>query len=191
MLIPPGYVQVSVLTTNFVGHRCMSSTGYITTDSWTQANADDVSDTLAVPYKAWLSAEATFDGVRILVGSDGDPAVFESNSSAGPGSRHLDLAPPQTMGLIKKSTTLTGRKNRGRLFIHDVPDSQCDDAGNLNSTAVGLLQDIAIVWNSALGVGALISSPVILHSVVGAPTPITSMAAETKVATLRRRFPRS
>jgi hypothetical protein len=77
------------------------------------------------------------------------------------------------------------------LFIHDVPDSQCDDAGNLNSTAVGLLQDIAIVWDSAIGVGALVGDPVILHSVVGAPTPITSMVAETKVATLRRRYPRS
>lgn len=191
MLIPPGFVQVSVLTTNFVGHHCMSSTGYSTTDAWTQADADAVSDVLAVPYLAWLSAEATFDGVRILVGSDGDPAVFESNSSAAAGSRHLDLAPPQTMGLIKKSTTLTGRKNRGRLFIHDVPDSQCDDAGNLSSTAVGLLQDIANVWDSAIGVGALVGGAVILHSVVGAPTPITSMVAETKVATLRRRYPRT
>lgn len=190
MIVPPGFIALFVRFTNAVGHRCQSVMGYSITDVWTQAATDTASAFIAGSYKAQLNSGATFDGIHVLVGQDGDDLAFDSSSGSGNGARSGSLQAPQVQGLIKKTTGVSGRHGRGRLFIPDMFESQVDDSGNVDATGLARLNDIAGSLNSALGVGALIGNPVILHSDSTAPSLITGMAAEARVATLRRRFPR-
>jgi hypothetical protein len=95
---------------------------------------------------------------------------------------------PQTQGLIHKKTALAGRKNRGRMYIPDMEESQVNNNGLLNGSAVALLQDIADAWFGLTGADALIGAPQVLHEDASAPTEITAMTVETTVATQRRRY---
>lgn len=193
MQIPPGFIVVFARFRNAVGHRCQSAVGYEVNDVLDGTDAGQISSHLSGPYRAQLNSGGAFDGVHILIGNDGDPGVLDSVTGAGVGARSLALSPPQVNGLIFKHTPLGGRHNRGRLYVPDMAESQIDDSGNCNVTAVGLLIDIAAAWLSIPG--AVTSGKVVntrlMHNNSLTPTSITEMGAVVKCATLRRRYPRS
>jgi hypothetical protein len=190
IVVPPGFIEVLIRYTSTVGHRCQNVMGYAITDAWDQTATDTISADIAVPYKAQLSESSQFVGVKVLVGNDGPNPEFESTAGAGPGTESDSVCGPQVQGLLHKSTGLAGRKFRGRCFIPDMHEVNVDDSGGINSGGLGLLNGIANVLDSALGVGALIDHSVILHPAGTDPTPITAMFAENHVATLRRRYKR-
>ena len=187
----PGFAEILVFTTNIDGHRCQNSMGYSIDPGVDQTTADAVSDALSVPYKAQLSANSYFNGVRIIVGADGPESEFDSVSSAGVGGRSGDFESPMVQGLIRKSTAFAGRKYRGRMYIPDMADSQVDYNGNVNSAGQTLLQGIADGWMGLNAIDALLLLPQLLHTAeVLAPTEVTSLLVENKVATQRRRYNR-
>lgn len=191
VLIPPGFGQLIVSMTSVRSpHVCRNIYGWELTDALDQSQADDWSDNLAAAYKPLMNSGSSYIGLRILEGQDGgDPIEWNSNSSAGAGTTSGDLTAPQVMFLIKKTTALSGRHNRGRTFVIDPKESQVQDDGSLTSGAVSALATMA---------NAVYSSPpspqtglmCILHSTSQAPTPVATFAGEAKVATLRGRFPR-
>lgn len=189
MIVPPGFIAVFARFTNQSGHACENVMGYSHTGTWNQTETDSVSDALAAPYKAQLGTGSRYNGVHILVGNDGPLGEFDSATTAGGGTRSGDLVSPQVQGLLKKSTAFAGRKNRGRMFIPDMSEAQVDNGGLINSGGQALLQDIANAWRIAVpAASGLITDPVILHTDATAPTVITAMLAEARVATLRNRY---
>jgi hypothetical protein len=187
----PGFAEILVFMTNIDGHRCQNAMGYSIDPGVDQTTADAVSDALAVPYKAQLSANSFFNGVRIIVGADGPESEFDSVSSAGVGGRSGDFESPMVQGLIRKSTAFAGRKYRGRMYIPDMADSTVDYNGNVNTTGRTLLQGIADQWMTLNAIDALLLLPQLLHTAeVLAPTEVTSLLVENKVATQRRRYNR-
>lgn len=187
----PGFIQVLAFYTNASGHPCQNSMGYSVDPGFDQTTADAISDWLAPSYKAQITTASVWRGVRVIVGNDGEPGEFDSSSSAGVGARGGDLLTPQTQGLIHKRTALAGRSERGRMYIPDMEESQVNNDGLLNGSAIALLQAIADAWFGLSASDALILAPQLLHEVVGSPTPITAMTVETMVATQRRRYRRA
>lgn len=191
MLIPPGFCNVIARFTNIQGHLCQNACGYSLDDVLSQANVDATSDALATVYKAQLSTVSEWLGVVVDIGNDGPPLQLTSSSSAGVGSRGGDEPPPQVQGLIKKTTGFGGRAFRGRMYVPDLYESQIDNNGVLNGTALGLLNSIAAAWMDLDGsASANYGLPQLLHPAI-APTEIVSMFAEGHVATQRRRFVRA
>lgn len=189
LLIPPGFVNVKARYSNVQGHLCQNACGYAIDDPLIQADADDVSDYLAAAYLQQLSTVSQWFGVVIDIGNDGPPLQLESSSSAGTGVRGGDEPPPMVQGLLKKSTGFAGRAFRGRMFIPDLYESQVNNNGALNGTAITLLADIANAWAS-LGVASVkFVAPQLLHP-AEAPTEIVSITPDNNVATLRRRYER-
>jgi hypothetical protein len=191
MLIPPGFILVYARYTNALPHECQNQCAYSTSAPLTQSDVNEISAALAVVYKPQLNTSSVFHGVHVLEGQDGEPLSWDSATGAGNGTQTGALAPAQVQGLIRKRTSHSGRKGRGRMYIPDIQEGQVDDSGNLNSTALGHLNDIANAWVSMpVSVGVPLVGTILLHEDNSTPFAITSMAAETMVATQRRRFPR-
>lgn len=187
MVIPPGYARVFIQYEIIGGHDCQNVIDYAVDSAPDQSDVDALSALYATPYKAQLNSGSLYQGIKVLVGNDGDPSVLFSTSGAGVGGRGVALAAPQCMGLISKKTALAGRRNRGRIFIPNMAETNVGDLGTIDSGGLTLLNNIA----AALYItGTPWTNPVILHSDNSTPTPVTTLVAETQVATLRRRYER-
>lgn len=139
-----------------------------------------------------LSNQYTLNGIILTVGQDGgDPIIVEySPSQAG---RSSSAPMPQNCAyLVRKRTGLGGRQHRGRLFMPGLNETLVDPAGVMSSATVAVLQGD---WDAFL---AAVNDPtpmVILHSdpLVGsppAPTDVTSLPVDNRIATQRRRLRR-
>lgn len=192
VIIPPGFCQVVVnLRSGRSSHACRNVYGWTLVNPLDQTQVDSFCDDLAAAYKPVLNSASHFDGIRVLEGQDGgDPIEWNSTSSAGVGTTTGDLTSPQVQALIKKTTALSGRHNRGRTFVIDPKESWVNDDGSLNSTAISAYSTMADAVYSS-GDGDPFELMCILHSTSQVPTPVTTFAVEPQVATLRGRFPRT
>lgn len=191
MIIPEFFCAVFVRYTNTDGHPCENVMGYLISATPTQDDADDLSVDLAAAYKDQLDTGSTYDGLHILVGQAvGDPLVVDSVANAGAGTVGGAKMPPNVQGLISKRTGVSGRKNRGRVYIADMLVSQVNSQGGIASAGVTKLGTIAAALFDANSSAAVFGAPHILHTGPEAPTEITSMFAEATVATQRRRLER-
>ncbi len=125
-----------------------------------------------------------------------DPIVGERIDPTNGGRASANLLTQNTTWLIKKLTASGGRRNKGRQFWPGVPDVSVNDVGVLNGPEV-------IDWNTALETylfaiqdSVTIERYVLFHtlppvSTVGlAPTTVTSLVCDSRVATQRQRLRR-
>jgi len=97
-----------------------------------------------------------------------------------------DLEPPSVCALIKKNTGFRGRHNRGRMYWPGVlAESHVDNAGGITSARVTSLQTCADHLLTALAADGVQMS--ILDG-TGNAVPVTSLTAESIVASQRRRI---
>jgi len=165
--------------------------GYSVTAGLTQTNVNTIATTVAPKYKACLHSSGSFDGLKVIVGNDGPMQEFTTTSGAGAGTKTTALATAQVQCVIAKRTALRGRKYRGRIFVGDVREDHINDGGGMDSSELAIYNDLANTLNSALGLGAIIGATYLLHGDSTAPTALVSLAADTFVGTLRRRYKRT
>lgn len=103
--------QIALNVRHFVVN---SVTGTPTTD---QTFADQLSTAFQPIYENLLSVNAEYYGVQLArrVGAIFFP-MADSRAAAGPGAIGGDLLPRQTCGLVKLTTGLPGRAERGRMY---------------------------------------------------------------------------
>ena len=192
MIIPPGFVRVFILYENALPHQCQNTIDLAVDDPPDQSDADLVSTHLSSSYKGFLNTASSFHGIKMLVGQDGaDPLELLSVAGAGAGTQTGALAPAQVQGLLRKHTSHSGRKGRGRVYLPDVQEALINDSGIANSTQTTLWSAVA----AALGdipssVGPPFTFTALLHEDGSAPYAVTQVTVETAVATQRRRWPR-
>lgn len=189
VIIPPGYSEISVhFVASGSGRACTSVFGMKDDDVLTQSVVDSISTAMAAAYKPVLGTSGSYVGLRVLEGQDGGvPLIWESAAGAGLGTKAGALLTPQTMALIRKGTGLATRQGIGRTFLPDVVDSHANDNGGLTSAGITLYSTFANAVLAAL----FASSTVILHTTSRVPDVVASYAVESKVATLRPRYPRA
>lgn len=192
MIIPTDFIEVFARYRSGIGHECQNVWAFATSGAIGPTQADQISAALAPSYKAQLNGAGRFEGVHILIGNGTDsPGFIDSTSGAGAGARGNALAAPMCMGLIKKQTAFSGRKNRGRIFIPDMTEGDVGDDGSVQSAGLVLLSNIASAWFPGLATAVVaVDEPVLLHGDDSTPTEIVGWTVETKVATLRRRYNR-
>jgi hypothetical protein len=90
--------------------------------------------------------------------------------------------------LVRKVTNAGGRKHRGRIFLCGVPEEDVDNASNIEGAALTNLQGAMDTLLADAETNNL--RLMVLHGDATAPSLITSLAVQSKVATQRRRLRR-
>lgn len=181
--IPPGYTELAFVHQ----HTETLKLAYCTVGYHSVVPAD-----LEAMGNAWrdnmLAEMNSVWHFRQLRANDSGGLLFSVDYDA-PGAGGGAGLVPNTSYLIKKGTGLSGRGNRGRMYLMGCDEPSVDEAGRVASGKLtGLVTEIT-AWLTA--VDAIGNNMVLLHhNLVATPTVITSWTPEPVVATQRRRMAR-
>lgn len=192
-VIPPGFGQVvwRMFSGNGDGEINIQM-GFEVEGTFSQANVDHLSQEFSTSVRPRINTGIRFIGAKVTIGNDGDPLIWESDNGGNlDGTRATNPWPLNCCYLVRKSSGLGGRKNRGRMYLPGGLASDIEAAGNL--TTAGLTNANGYVTDllgSDMTTGGGVAGWVILHSegITGPPTPITGFAVEPKIATQRGRL---
>ena len=177
----------------------------------------DVVNNLDAGWKTHLDAvsDSTYVlvGTMLWLNNGGtDPEVWASTNATAPGTLSGTALPPNNALLVTKLTGLAGRRNRGRLFIPGVQAAAVSEAGLMSAPTVAGFQTAVSAWFESIDAPPLLPGDegrymVILHSdsthweiddgqprrvpngdPIPAPTRITGLRVEPRIATQRRRL---
>jgi hypothetical protein len=135
--------------------------------------------------------------VVALIGNDGPLIRFEASGTTQ-GSRAAQvIMPPNNSYLIRKTTSFSGRRYRGRMFIPFVA-SGAAAVGQSGLLAAGELTILTArataLFTSLVAAGPNASELSLLHAVgltsTPSPTTVASLQADDFIATQRRRLAR-
>lgn len=196
-VVPVGHGHFTLTMRHVATSRAMQITcgGVVDALPFTQANNDELAGDWGAALQPLYDSAWSFTGmVGIVTNTLGTPSRFES-TILGTGSRSsVESPPPNVAYLVRKSTGLIGRKNRGRQYLPASAESGITEGGALTTAEAALLQAYAdqLFENVFAPPGASnIASIAILHddeTVV--PTIVTALVAQQSVATQRRRLVR-
>ena len=188
MAIPAGFAEVIVSLTGpgsggdkmfsfAVDNTPALTTFVVDMDNWLSepGGSDDNFHDILSPQ--WTVTQWTFTT---------DTVEFVSQiNEAGAQSVVTPFAAPSLAALVVKGSGLTGRKNRGRMFIPGVlPEDGVDEAGTVSTTLRNELQAVF----SKLYITVCNAQMVILHEDESTPTPVTQLLVSGLAATQRRRM---
>lgn len=155
--------------------------------------ADGLEGIFQPVYSPCLTNDALFLGVGVKpMGIVPDVAGVPSPALPSPGTGGTAPMPTQICGLIKLTTVLAGRKNRGRMYI-PFPDTVFNDVGDKPTTAylvalealAGTLLSGPIPITGSPGTSSL--TPVIYSPITAIAVDITGRDVRQAWATQRRR----
>lgn len=131
--------------------------------------------------------EWNYVGVNTLQRADPDLYSF-SHTVTSVGTQSATCLPPNCAAVVTKSSALAGRSNRGRAYLPAayLPETAVSPAGVIDAGLVAFLQ--GLLTETIIDLAAADMEMVILHSEAGTPSPVTSFALQTLIATQRRRL---
>lgn len=189
MIIPGGYAQATLV----FGGNGLANPGAVILgfDLGGTPTPEEVAESVHATWTATLllvqNESVQLEKVIAKIGPNdtgpsGEFTGTEVGNVTGPGS------PSNCTYLLKKNTALGGRKGRGRMYIPGVTESLVGSDGVLTSATVSSLNSEAADF---LGTLAFLGhTMVVLHTDATTPTPVTSLVADSTVATQRRRLRR-
>lgn len=154
-----------------------------------QANADALADRLN-DNPGFASLTSSANTVRSVVVRENYAGPFLNVAEASVNQIGFLVGPPppaQVAYLLQKSTGLSGRPNRGRMYMPAANEDEIDGGGFLSPAAVADRQASANAFFNAL---IALDMPMhILHTNAAiAPTEVDALVFDNKVATQRRRL---
>lgn len=150
-------------------------------------------------FTSQLDSNVTLSQVRVSLGTDGGEDVVGITNGTSVGLRIKTCLPANCALLVHKATARGGRRGRGRMYVPwYIDEVDIDEAGIINSTAVGLCNTAFLNFRSLLVSGG--NPMVLLHqpsepgtarpTTPGPPNAVTSLTVDRLVATQRRRLGR-
>jgi len=131
----------------------------------------------------------TYKYVGVRLRQQGDTAEYSFELSPNiAGTQSISPPPANGSVLVRKNSSLSGKKNRGRMYLppFGVTDADVDQNGTISGASLGFLQGYADDTLAALDTAGF--PMVILHHGAGAPTVVESLTVEGTIATQRRRI---
>lgn len=190
MVIPAGFAQVNLFYTGTAAPTGAQNTFGV--DHSGLLSAGQVNDAVqdALDTAGWgtgYSSLLTVTKIVVKIGPDLTGQTDEQTVSI-PGTQGTAATAPNLAMLVVKSTSLGGRKGRGRMFVPGVLESAVDPAGIISDAVLTPIQGMLEALVTDL---ATVSVPmVLLHSDSTTPTPVTGLNASGTAATQRRRLRR-
>lgn len=160
----------------------------------TQAAIDAGFADFITQFKPRFPAVVTLTGGHFLEQTTAGIRRWDASVTPAVGTNGGASLPNNCATLVKKSTTLGGRRNRGRMYFPCPVEGEVDGAGTITIGAIGS-------WNTVLlrllpGGGThtafgVLGDAVVLHdSGSQTPTEVSDLGCQTKIATQRRRMRR-
>lgn len=135
-----------------------------------------------------MSSQWKYLGVRCTRMTNSGPLLGQYDHEIL-GQLSVECIPLNSAVLVRKNTSMGGRKGRGRFYLPPchIAEVNIGATGNIQLTQLTALQ--TQVTNSFQALLASDCKPVVLHSdVVTSPAPIISWTVQTQIATQRRRM---
>lgn len=154
-----------------------------------QANADAICNAPLAEFAACISSGYTVRGSHVIFGNDGGDIRIDAVTVNVAGGRTANALPQNCAFLCRKLTASGGRRGRGRFYMPGVAEA---DVGNIGDVLSGmqtvLATNLPLVLSDLVGL-AQVDNVVLLHqSVPFTPNVITSLTADVRIATQRRRL---
>lgn len=152
------------------------------------ASPNDIADAIDVSTQDNLMP-VLWDGIEYVgcTVEDGDGNFFESFASATGGQANPGNTVNTTF-LVKKITGVTGRKNRGRMYLPGVAEFGVDPNGVLDESYRDGVQAAVSAWY-AWTTADFAGDMCILHTSVGDdPTDVLSLLVDPRAGSQRRRM---
>lgn len=194
LIIPPGYSQL-VFRWGLTGDaedmvNTLGIDNGVVSDFQAYVDALAASTRASLPVGVILTGYS-FLGCTLYRGQDGGPPeVFESVAVAHAGTNGGPALPPNCAFLLRKRTSLGGRKGRGRMFIPagvGVGEDSVPSTGVMAEAQRAALEERYSDWLFGLG-----PVPYLFHDSEtpgsAAPTEIIAFTCEARLATVRRRL---
>jgi hypothetical protein len=195
VIIPEGYGQLSMDLYVSGDNEAMTSTigwdnapgGFSDPQEAADAFFAILTDTGAPFEPSNVADEVTVGPFRATIGTASGPLT-------GPGlltevgTAGVNALPNNCTLLVRKVTATGGRKGRGRMYIYPAgtDESVVDRVGVIGSLEVAAEQ---AKWDQVFAAVSLAELDfVLLHSDATAPSPITSLVVDPRIATQRRRL---
>jgi len=198
LIIPNGF---GVLTLRWLAEsdpeEMVSTVGY----SWTGADEGNPQIHAIALNSCWktsfpasaFSSRYTYKGARVVYRLPGGGDLLEgeiTESIVGTGT--ASPIPSNSALLVRKTSSLGGRRNKGRFYFPPwfLPESSIDSNGRMSSGDVAGLQTRFTSFFDCFIEGTdPVVIPVILHS-SGSPTPtaVNAFVVQDQIATQRRRM---
>lgn len=191
--IPPGFglAQLRFIAAGLT-RESLTTFGYEVGDPSPAVNAQIISEAFTQSGRPFIGTQIqegwSFLGVRVTEMKELGPATGEFSDLID-GVAIAGAMPPNCAVLIRKTTTLGGRRNRGRMFVPPVfpGETQISPTGIIADPQLDQLQTWWSAALTALQVAGV--PPVILHSEPPfTPSPITAWVVQDRIATQRRRL---
>lgn len=186
MTIPDGFSQISLFFSGPAVPTGAEVTFGVDNNGGTAVSVlDTIEGVLAdSSIENMFSSSASIVTIKVKNGPD-DVGPTAEGSFLITGTRDEATENSSTSILVRKSTALGGRANRGRMFWPAVAAADTTIGGNVEAAAVTIMQT---TMDSLLDNLATADVPmVVLHQGAGAPTAVTALTVQGICANQRQR----
>lgn len=199
MIIPPGFglAALHLLRTGDPEPYVVTFGFKVDTAPFLLLHATNMYTALRTHLDDLASTQETFSRLVVTVGTDGPPDIFDVPGVLAGVDAATNRCPPQVAVLVKKNTSLGGRRGRGRLFWPSIDEAAVGANGVIPQATVTAYQtkfndlfaafELATNTFNADGLFVLHSEGL---SAAPPPTRMTGFAVQSLVATQRRRVRR-
>jgi hypothetical protein len=199
LLIPPGFAQAAFQLVLAGDPEPMITTLGVNTSGVGgdfQNAANVLHERFAQRFMPSVTSQYTLQACFLYVGQDGGaPVVYESTGPDQAGGDNVAPLPQNSAWLVRKRTTLGGRRGRGRMYVPGIGEGTVDHLGVITTAArQGFQDNLNLFWQDLAGAAAAVPlPPVLLHRSEGiglepVPTPILQFILDLRIATQRRRM---
>lgn len=193
MIIPTGYAQANIRFTGDAAPNGSEITLGLDLADFAAGTptdaASDVADAWSPTVHTILSFELVLSEVYVKFGPN-DVGASGSVARAVSGVASGSSVPPNTCILVHKSTTVGGRRGRGRMYVPGMPEPEVGPHGMLSSGYLNSVQNELDDFYAALTTAGL--TPVVLHAagITATPAPyeVTGFIAQGLAASQRERM---
>ncbi len=192
MTIPVGAGQVLIPLKHPLLSRSAAITFGVSTDTTTLGDLDLINAVTAA-FIAQLGNQMDFSVAigpgQISIGTSGGTARATVGTTVGAGGQVQTSVAPAVAFLIKKRTSDGGKRGRGRIYLPwSIATANLDEGGNIAAASVTAMQTKATAFLTAIQAIAGGVNMVVLHqSGVATPSVVSSLTADARAATQRRR----
>lgn len=193
--IPVGYGQATALA-NATGdpEPMVCTMGFQVADPATvgQTAADNFASAFLTALRNRTISLYTWSRVDFVIGKTTGDTAYTSTTGAGNGALTGAGLPQNCAWLVRKRSPLVGRKNRGRMYVPGVRETNVNEVGIIENTEVAGAQTAWNTFQTIIEADPSFVGLAILHSLGDAtlPTPISALEVDNVIATQRRRMRR-
>lgn len=185
--IPDGYGQISLVHSGAnISGEAVITMGFQNTVDEDAVTVGDSFKTAFVASDILLAYSSSCDivEVRVKLGptATGETGIVDLGLVGDIGGQPVS---PNVAMLVRKNTSLGGRRGRGRMYVPGTPGAGLDNSGEFDAGQVNQwVGEWTDIWAGMTFVGF---TPMLLHEGALTPTPINNFVGSTRVATQRRR----